>query len=128
MWLHSLTPNQRRALLGLAHDVVVSDGLLDPNEELMMDAFKREMDLAEIEPEYMDLAGIERVFDTRRARTIALLNLLHLSYADDALEVEEECLLREIAAAFGVGDERFLLMCNWVRRLKALEAEARAFM
>lgn len=128
MWLNSLTPNQRRALLGLAHNVIVSDGLLDPNEELMMDAFKREMDLAEIEPEYTDLAGIENVFDTRRTRTIALLNLLHLSYADGALEVEEECLLREVATAFGVDDDRFMLMCNWVRRLKALEAEALAFM
>ena len=129
MWLNSLTPEQRQALLGLAHDVVVSDGLLDPNEELMMDAFKREMELsAETESEYRDLTGIEEIFDTRRSRTIALLNLLHLSYADGALEVEEECLLRELADAFGVDDERFMLMCNWVRRLKALEGEALAFM
>ncbi len=129
MWLNSLSDEQRKALFGLAHNVVVSDGLLDPNEELMMDEFKREMDLEpELEPEYLELDGIERIFDTARARAIVLLNLLHLSYADGAFEVEEECLLREVASAFGVGDERFMHMCNWVRRLKALEAEARAFM
>ena len=41
MWLSSLEPEQRKALLGLAHNVVVSDGLLDPNEEGMLDEFKR---------------------------------------------------------------------------------------
>ena len=41
MWMSSLTRQQREALLGLAHNVVVSDGLLDPNEEGMLDEFKR---------------------------------------------------------------------------------------
>ena len=39
MWLKSLTDEQREALLGLAHNVVVSDGILDPNEEDMLDEF-----------------------------------------------------------------------------------------
>ncbi len=43
MWLSALQPKQRKALLGLAHNVIVSDGLLDPNEEGMLDQFKREM-------------------------------------------------------------------------------------
>ena len=129
MWLSSLTAEQRTALLGLAHNVVVSDGLLDPNEELMLDEFKREMDLgADQEPEYLELDGIEKVFDSPRSRTIALLNLLHLSYVDGAFEIEEECLLKEVSRSFGVDDEAFLRLDNWVRRLIALEREARSFM
>ena len=129
MWLSSLTDEQRDALLGLAHNVVVSDGLLDPNEEFMLDEFKREMALKpEIEADYLELDGISEVFNSPRARAVAILNLLRLSYVDGAFEIEEECLLKEIAHAFGIDDERFLLMDNWVRRLVALEEEARGLM
>ena len=101
MWLYSLTTAQRRALLGLAHNVVVSDGLLDPNEELMMDQFRREMEFTpDTEVEYLELEGIEKIFDSSRSRRIALLNLIHLSYADGALEIEEECLLKRPRACF----------------------------
>ncbi len=129
MWLSSLKPEQRQALLGLAHNVVVSDGLLDPNEEGMMDEFKREMELnPALESEYLELEGIEQIFDSRKSRLIALLNLLRLSYVDGAFEIEEECLLKEISEAFGVSADEFMLLDNWVRRLLVLEREARGLM
>lgn len=125
MWLSSLTDDQRDALLGLAHDVVVSDGLLDPNEEFMMDEFKREMAISlNTEADYLELDGIEAVFPTRQSQTIAVLNLLRLSYVDGAFEIEEECLLKEITRAFGINDAEFMLMHNWVKRLVSLEHEA----
>jgi tellurite resistance protein len=126
MWLAALNDRQRIALLGLAHNVIVSDGLLDPNEEGMLDEFKREMGLHPgTQSEYLELKGIESIFDTRRSRLIALLNLIRLSYADGAFEIEEECLLKEIGRNFEVTDDEFLLLDNWVRRLLALEDEAR---
>jgi len=129
MWLTSLEPEQRKALLGLAHNVIVSDGLLDPNEEGMLDQFKREMDLnPELESDYLELEGIEQIFASRQSRVIALLNLIRLSYADGAFEIEEECLLKEISRTFEVSDEEFMLLDNWVRRLVALEDEARGLM
>lgn len=125
MWLSSLNPHQRTTLLGLAYNVVVSDGLLDPNEESMLDEFKREMSLSPTEDvEYLELEGIEAVFDDRRSRMVALLNLLRLSYSDGAFEIEEECLLKEISQAFEVPDAEFQLLDNWVKRLVGLEEEA----
>jgi len=125
MWMTALTAEQRRALLGLAHNVVVSDGLLDPNEEFMLDAFKREMDLnPKVESDYFELDGIERVFESHKSRTIALLNLLRICYVDGAFEIEEECLLKEVSRAFAFSDEEFQRLDNWVRRLVALEQEA----
>ncbi len=129
MWLSSLTDDQRRALLGLAHNVVVSDGLLDPNEEVMLDEFKREMELhPATESDYLELDGIDATFRSRSTRAIAMLNLLRLCYVDGAFEIEEECLLQEIGEAFGIDGDEFLLMNNWVKRLVALEKEARTFM
>lgn len=129
MWLSSLTDPQRRAFLGLAHNTVVSDGLLDPNEELMMEQFKREMALTEDgDPDYIDLEEIEGVFDSRRAQRIALVNLIHLSYADGAFEIEEQCLLRDLADRFGVEDVEFALLENWVKRLTRLEEEGKGLL
>ena len=129
MWLKSLTETQRDALLGLAHNVVVSDGLLDPNEEDMLVDFKREMALKpDVDSDYLELDGIGAIFDTRRAQTIAILNLLRLSYVDGAFEIEEECLLKEVARVFGFDDEEFMHMDGWVRQLVALEQEARRLM
>ncbi len=129
MWLASLSLPQRRTLLGLAHNVVVSDGLLDPNEEAMLLSFKREMGLdPDTKTDYVELDGVEEVFDTPRLRRVVLLNLIHLSYADGALEIEEECLLRELAEAFEVPNAEFALLDNWVKRLLALEREAEAFL
>jgi len=129
MWLASLSDQQRESLLGLAHNVVVSDGVLDPNEEKMMAAFRREMSVPEnLQIEYLELDGIEVVFDSHRSRVVALLNLLRLSYSDGAFEIEEECTLKEISQAFEIDDQEFLLIDNWVRRLVALEEEAQGLM
>ena len=75
MWLRALSQEQQCALLGLAHDVIVSDGLLDPNEEQMMDDLRAEMGLgSDVEVDYLALDGIDEVFSTRRSRSIAMLN------------------------------------------------------
>ena len=127
MWLSSLSNDQRNALLRLAHNVIVSDGLLDPNEEDMLFELKREMALSDVgEVEYLELDGIQNVFQDRRSRIIVVINLLKLSYVDGAFEIEEECLLKEIARTFDITDQDFLLLDNWVRRLTALEDEVTA--
>lgn len=129
MWLSSLHAEQRHALLRLAHNVVVSDGLLDPNEEGMLDEFCREMGLqSDTDIEYLELDGIGAIFDTRRVRVVAILNLLKLSYADGAFEIEEECLLKQIGECFDIDDAEFLLLDNWVKRLISLEDEAESMM
>jgi uncharacterized tellurite resistance protein B-like protein len=129
MWLSKLSETQRLALLRLAHNVVVSDGLLDPNEEGMLDYLRANMGLHDVqEIEYLELDGISTIFDSRQSRIVALLNLLKVSYADGAFEIEEECLLKEVGKTFQVSDNEFLLLDNWVKRLISLEGEALALM
>ena len=128
MWLSSFSTDQRHAMLGLAHNVIVSDGLLDPNEEGMLLELKQEMGLSKVEElDYLELEGIQDVFQDKRSRIVVVINLIKLSYVDGAFEIEEECLLKEIARSFDISDNDFLLLDNWVRRLSALEEEAQAF-
>jgi len=129
MWLSTLTYAQREAMLRSAHNVIVSDGLLDPNEEGMLEAFRREMAVsADFEVEYLDIDGIEQVFPERQGRLIVLINLCKLSYADGAFEIEEECLINEIRKAFEVSEVHFNMLQHWTKRMLDLEAEGVALL
>jgi tellurite resistance protein len=129
MFLSALNQKQKEAFLCLAHDVVVSDGDFTVTEQVMMEEMRREMNLAPtFEAHYLDIWGIEEIFDSRRSRAIALISLIRLSYADGAFEIEEKCFLRDLCRAFKISEEEFSLIDNWVRRLISLEREANGFM
>ncbi len=129
MFLHELSEQQKEAFICLAHDVVVSDGVLSPGEKVMMDQMRREIRLSEdFEPHYIPIEGIENIFDTRRARVAVIIALIRLGYADGAFEIEEQFLLKEICELFDITEQQFSVIENWVRRLIALEKEARSFM
>ena len=129
MWLSHLTGEQKETMLRLAHNVIVSDGLLDPNEEGMLEAFRREMGVSsDFQIEYLELAGIEAVFSERKERLIVLMNLCKLSYADGAFEIEEECLINEIRKAFEVSEAQFVMLQGWIKRMMSLEEEGAALL
>ena len=127
MWLSNLSKDQHQALIRLAHNVIVSDGLLDPNEEGMFDLMKKEMGIENSEEvEYLSLDGIEKIVPARKTRIIVLINLIRIGYVDGAFEIEEECLLRDLANSFDIELDEFELLDNWVKRLVGLEKEAQA--
>ena len=129
MWLSQLSGEQQETMLRLAHNVIVSDGLLDPNEEGMLEAFRREMDVpADFQVEYLELDGISRVFSEHKERLIVLMNLCKLSYADGAFEIEEECLINEIRKAFDVSEAQFDMLQGWIKRMTLLESEGAALL
>ena len=129
MWLAQLSGQQQETMLRLAHNVIVSDGLLDPNEEGMLEAFRREMGVsADFQVEYLELEGISRVFSERKERLIVLMNLCKLSYADGAFEIEEECLINEIRKAFDVSEAQFDMLQGWIKRMTLLESEGAALL
>ena len=129
MWLSQLSREQQETMLRLAHNVIVSDGLLDPNEEGMLEAFRREMGVpADFQVEYLELEGISRVFSERKERLIVLMNLCKLSYADGAFEIEEECLINEIRKAFDVSEAQFDVLQGWIKRMTLLESEGAALL
>ena len=129
MWLSQLSGEQQETMLRLAHNVIVSDGLLDPNEEGMLEAFRREMRVsADFQVEYLELEGISRVFSERKERLIVLMNLCKLSYADGAFEIEEECLINEIRKAFDVSEAQFDMLQGWIKRMTLLESEGAALL
>ena len=129
MFLETLNQEQKEAFMCLAYDVAVSDGDLALGEEAMMQDMRREMNLDEhFEPRYLDIEGIETVFTSKKSRSIAMISLIRLGYADGAFEIEEQCFLEDLCRAFEITSEDFKLIDNWVRRLISLEREANAFL
>ena len=129
MFLHELNDEQKQAFICLAHNVVVSDGDLTPDEQTMIDRLKQEIGLdPSFEPHYIPLDGINGVFDTRKSRIAILINLIRLGYADGAFEVEEQLLVKQICKLFDIPDDEFTRIENWVLRLVALEREACALL
>lgn len=129
MFLYELTQAQKEAFICLGHNVVVADGDLTPDEQVMMETLKREMGLEEsFEPHYIPVQGVHETFDSHRAKVAVLINLIRLGYADGAFEVEEQMLVNQICQELNVDEGEFTRIENWVRRLIALEKEAGALM
>lgn len=129
MFLASLSQAQKEAFICLAHNVVVSDGDFVSDERRMMADMRASMALGdEVEAHYLPLDGIERIFDTRRTRVIAVIGLIRLSYADGSFEIEERCFLEDVCSAFDISDADFVQMQHWARRYVTLEREYRAFL
>ena len=129
MFLSSLTEIQKETFFCLAHNVVVSDGELNVGEHIMMEEMRREMSHDdELEPHYVDVQGMETIFNTKRTRIIVMISLIRLGYADGAFEIEEQSFLKVLCELFEIDDTEFILIDNWVRRLIALEREANDFL
>jgi len=126
--LSILTPGQKALFINLAHNVVVSDGEMAAGEAALMDEMRREMALPDhIESQYVDMEGVEAVFDSRRSRVVCMIGLLRLAYADGAFEIEEQGVLTLLATRFEIADADFRRIENWVRRLISLEKEVLDF-
>jgi tellurite resistance protein len=122
MLLASLNHQQKETFLCLAHNVVVSDGDLATGEREKMAEMRTEMTISDdYKPHYVAIAGIGEIFHQRRSRVIALIALIQLGYADGAYEIEERCVITEVAKEFAVS-------ANWVERSIALQAEVIDFL
>ena len=129
MWLMTLTESQRGALIGLAQHLVHADDMLDISEEFMLEDFRRQMKLyGNSGAPSESIESLATRFDTRMSRSVALLNLLRLGYADGTFDVEEESLMLRFAEALGFSDADYRIFEDWVRRLAVLEAEGKKLM
>ncbi|HYE95290.1 MAG TPA: TerB family tellurite resistance protein [Rubricoccaceae bacterium] len=128
MRLHELSREQQRAFLILARQVVTADDRLALQEVERLDLLGREMGLSDLPADAPDaVADANYLFETPKARTLALLNLLLVALADGALDEREYAVVRRVAAAFPVAEDEWMWMVDWARRYAALQGEAESF-
>lgn len=126
MWLMTLTETQREALIGLAQHLMHADDAVDPSEEFMLEDFRRQMKLfGNSGAPRESIEDLSVRFDTRLSRSVALLNLLRLCYADGTFGVEEESLMLRFAEALRFSDAEYRVIEDWVNRFATLEEEGK---
>jgi len=125
MFLHELSPEQRRAFLVLARHVIDADHRLAMQEVERLDRLYVEAGVpAETASAPSGVGDLNLLFGTPRSRVVVLLDLLLVAYADGDLHERELASVRSVAARLGVDAGTFEAALDWAQRHQALVDEA----
>lgn len=126
MFLHELRPEQRRAFLVLARQVIDADNRLAIQEVERLDRFYVEAGLgAETAAAPNGVGDLNLLFGTDRSRVVVLINLLQIAYADGVLHPREIDALRSVAARLQMDAGTFSAVLDWGARYQSLVVEAK---
>lgn len=129
MFLSELTREQQIAFYVFARDFITADDILAIKEYDMMSIFESEMDLSHKDvPEITDPESLLSHFDTRKSRSILLLELILLGYSDNDYCAEESDFIKRIAGLVGVDLSEVSEMEDWVKRAIAVNHEVTKFL
>ena len=127
MFLHELRPEQRRAFLVLARQVIDADNRLAIQEVERLDRLYVEAGVGtETAGAPSGVGDLNLLFGTPRSRVVVLLDLLLVAYADGRLHPSELDAVRSIAAKLQTDAGTFEAAVDWARRHQALLEEAAA--
>ena len=126
MFLHELRPEQRRAFLVLAREVIDADNRLAIQEVERLDRLYVEAGVGTETADAPNAVGdLNLLFGTPRARIVALLDLFLVAYADGRLHPAELEALRGIARRLQTDAGTFENAVDWARRHQQLVEEAK---
>ena len=125
MFIHELSPEQRRAFLVLARHVIDADNRLAIQEVERLDRLYLEAGVGtETASAPNGVGDLNLLFGTERSRVVVLLDLLLVAYADGHLHPREVAAVRSVAARLQVDAGTFEAALDWARRHQALVDEA----
>ena len=125
MFLHELSPEQRRAFLVLARQVIDADRRLAIQEVERLDRLYVEAGVPAETAEAPGAVGdLNLLFPSERARVVVVLELLLVAYSDGRLDPRETEAVRAVAARLGLDAATWEDATDWARRYQALLDEA----
>jgi hemerythrin-like domain-containing protein len=127
MFIQNLNEKQQQAFMALAEKVAFyADGVNAAKEEARLQAFREQLPGISAEPcGYEELTSL---FDTKLARSSALLELIGLAAADEHIAEEEQVILDAIAKAFSISKDEMINMTSWVKRMIVMFQEVQTYM
>ena len=124
MFLTRLKRPQQMAFLSLARELVASNSVAAMGEVAAMARVQREMGLDQDGPvEWLAVAAAAARFESTSDRTVVMLELLTLGYADGNLTMLEHALVRRLALVWRIDAARLAKLEDWVRRHRRLMDE-----
>jgi len=128
MFLQDLSNTEKVAFIGLAKQLVLADGSLNTEEELLLNQMLKEMQLTgEEAPKDTNLDFLANEFTTLKSKTICLIELIALGYANMEYHDLEKEFVNELASRFGISLEKTIEIESWVVKQLAHLYEAEEF-
>ncbi|WP_250265733.1 hypothetical protein [Rhodovastum atsumiense] len=127
MFLSNLQPDQQAVFLHLAQSLVAADARVDVAESSRLEGFISEIGTV-VTPRACTMSEVATIFNTRRARVSAFLELLALAHIDGDYHASEAAFITNLAAAFSIPPEDVDDMTSWVVRQLHLLREAETFL
>ena len=128
MFLSELTELQKIAFHNIAKQLIFSDEILDMNEARLLTILESEMDFSGREiPAIENLDESLSVFDTKKSKAIAVLELLNLAIIDDDFNTDESVFIQKIADSLKISPMDYTEMKWWAKKKADLDKEAQKF-
>lgn len=128
MFLNRLSMDEKQAFLALAHHVAHSDNDFSMEEEVLIAKYCMEMQMDDIEYDEVrfDLASVLNTFECDSHQKIALLELMALIYADGEVAKQEQQLLNDMIAHFGLNPNLAIIYREWAKNILSLFTQGEA--
>ena len=128
MFLNRLLMNEKQAFLTLAHHVAHADSEFSVEEEVLIAKYCMEMQMDDVEydEEKFDLARVLNTFERDSHQKIVLLELMALVYADGEVAKQEQQLLNDIIAHFGLNPNLAIVYREWSKNILSLFTQGEA--
>lgn len=129
MFLYRLKAEQRIPFLVLAKQLIKIDSAITPEEEVLFDLMKKEMNISpdlEISDNCI-IADECKHFTERHIKVLVIAELINLGYIDQEYRKEERNFVKLVAKEFQLSDDTIKNCENWVWKKIALFDEVERF-
>lgn len=114
MFLAMLNGEEKQAFAVLAQRLVSADEVFEAAELRALDILWAEMGIESPEVDRRDESELAAVFETRRSKVVALLELLGLACSDRDFCLDEESMITAVAHEMGLDAAKLARLDRWV--------------
>lgn len=127
MFLKYLSPEQGRAFLSLAVEIMASDAKTTVGEISKFADIRRELGIdAGEQMEMLSVPCAVDLLEDAKSRQITLLELVLCAVSDGRVSVSESSLLQRLCSLWCIDPQQLESMRSWSIRFRELRNEARA--
>lgn len=121
MFLSNLLHEEKQAFIELASHVAGIDGIVNKSEQVVLEMFKREMEIEDYQIKNLPIDEILSKFESKKSKNIALIELIGLVFADeDGYDEAERNAIKLIKQNFGLSFEKYEEYKSWVLQFNEL--------
>jgi uncharacterized tellurite resistance protein B-like protein len=128
VYLNMLDNDEKVAFAELAERMIEADGLVVGREATALAALKAEAGVGESGGGSRTVDELAGVFQNRRSKVAALLELIGLGYSDTSFSVSEESLINTVANRMAIAPDELHNIETWVQEHFSLVRRAMILM